>query len=481
MAKARLSRRFTTCRAATSTISRQATTAVPRGRAMTWRPVWARRSPIFSFRPWQATSPPSHRRLPSRPLAATPTRFPRFDQRQRPCRHRQLQLALAFRGGRHTHARIDDGSYVRLGRERRSSMTVTGTEAKLNAALNGLVYTPTGSFPFVANLQDDLQFAFNDANNNQTGMARVSITVTAPPTVAVSWDGRSPRRFQRVNSDLGVGLRRCGQLGYGHTDGGQRQAHTRDDHRTDLQLGFQRLVLDDGDRHGAEPADRSFRPCLRGRSEFHRFRPAADHGCQLAGQFERLGDGANCRLFGSRDPGSSTWYVSVGENSSSQISIFDPAAFGTSDSLTLSVTNGLLSFLSTSGLTFTSGSNYSPSMTVNGTLANMNVALAKLYYVPTDQVSSSSDTLQLSLVDASNHTSSTVALPIAVSIAPQQASGSGTTRSSEPQRMRSTSRSSFPIFESRTRMPSAIPIRSRFQRPTAQSGSHLRCCPPRAT
>ncbi len=44
--------------------------------------------------------------------------FPRFDQRRRSCRDRQLQLALAFRGGRHTHARIDDGSHVRLGRGR---------------------------------------------------------------------------------------------------------------------------------------------------------------------------------------------------------------------------------------------------------------------------------------------------------------------------------------------------------------------------
>ena len=65
------------------------------------------------------------------------------------------------------------------------------------------------------------------------------------------------------------------------------------------------------------------------------------------------------------------------------ITVSDSTASGTSESITLSVTNGTLKFVSITGLKVTSGSNNSASMTVNGTLANLNADLQTLKYTPT--------------------------------------------------------------------------------------------------
>jgi RHS repeat-associated protein len=62
--------------------------------------------------------------------------------------------------------------------------TVTGTLANLNAALNGLVYTPTAGYTG----SDSLSLSVKDSGDGLTGSASVAITVTAPasqPTVTV--------------------------------------------------------------------------------------------------------------------------------------------------------------------------------------------------------------------------------------------------------------------------------------------------------
>ena len=65
------------------------------------------------------------------------------------------------------------------------------------------------------------------------------------------------------------------------------------------------------------------------------------------------------------------------------ISVSDTAAGGSSDSLTLGVTNGTLTLSTTTGLTFTAGTNGSSSFTVSGTMTNLNAALSGLTYQPT--------------------------------------------------------------------------------------------------
>ena len=113
--------------------------------------------------------------------------------------------------------------------------------------------------------------------------------------------------------------------------------------------------------------------------------------------------------------------LSVNENSTllfstaqgDTISLADSLAGSNADTLTLSVSDGTLALDSTSGLTFTAGSNGSSSMTVSGTLANLNAALNGLLYTPNSGYSGS-DSLHLSLTDPGDSLtgSSTVAVTV---------------------------------------------------------------------
>ena len=65
------------------------------------------------------------------------------------------------------------------------------------------------------------------------------------------------------------------------------------------------------------------------------------------------------------------------------ISVTDPNAGSSVEQLTLTETHGILTLASTKGLTFSAGSNKSSSMTVKGTLTNLNAALNGLTFTPT--------------------------------------------------------------------------------------------------
>ena len=84
--------------------------------------------------------------------------------------------------------------------------------------------------------------------------------------------------------------------------------------------------------------------------------------------------------------------------SSNAISVADSVAGSNSDSLTLSVAHGTITLSTTSGLTFTAGSNDSASFTVTGTVTNLNAALNNLTYAPTTNYLGS-DSLAISLLD----------------------------------------------------------------------------------
>jgi hypothetical protein len=64
------------------------------------------------------------------------------------------------------------------------------------------------------------------------------------------------------------------------------------------------------------------------------------------------------------------------------VSIADVSAGSAVEPLTLTSTDGTLTLGSTTGITFTSGANNSASMTINGTLANLNAALSGLTFTP---------------------------------------------------------------------------------------------------
>ena len=80
-------------------------------------------------------------------------------------------------------------------------------------------------------------------------------------------------------------------------------------------------------------------------------------------------------------------------------------------SFSLSVDDGTLALASTAGLTFNSGANDSSSMTVTGTLQNINLALNGLVYTP-DAGYSGSDTLMCSINEPISEYSPTVPITI---------------------------------------------------------------------
>jgi hypothetical protein len=101
------------------------------------------------------------------------------------------------------------------------------------------------------------------------------------------------------------------------------------------------------------------------------------------------------------------------------ISVSDASAGTGSDSLTISVTHGTLTLASTSGLTITGGANGSASVTVSGTVANLDAALNGLTYKPTTGFSGS-DSLSISVNDPGDglSASGSVGLTVNATIAP---------------------------------------------------------------
>ena len=96
-------------------------------------------------------------------------------------------------------------------------------------------------------------------------------------------------------------------------------------------------------------------------------------------------------------------------------------ANNTSDSLKLTVSNGTLSLGSTNGLTITSGSNNSASMTVSGTLASLNADLSGLVYTPNSNYTGTA-TITLSDTDTTDGAIGTALVTIMVSANPPAAS-----------------------------------------------------------
>jgi Putative Ig domain len=99
------------------------------------------------------------------------------------------------------------------------------------------------------------------------------------------------------------------------------------------------------------------------------------------------------------------------------ISFGDSFAGSNSETLSLSVSSGGLTFGSTAGLSFTGGANGGSSMTVTGTLANLNADISGLTYTPTSGFSGS-DSLQVSLTDSSDSLTGSASVGLTIRQAP---------------------------------------------------------------
>jgi hypothetical protein len=297
-----------------------------------------------------------------------------------------------------------------------SSMTVTGTLGDLNASLNGLQYSPSAGFSGA----DSLHLALDNSVSNLTASAVVSLTVNAPPAISAPAKatlnentsftfggaiGLTDASASGTSDSLSLSVS-DGTLTLGSTTGiafgsGANASSSMTITGTFVNLNAAVAGLVYAPNPGYSGSD-SMQISLK------------DSGDGLSGS------GSVAITVNALAPPSvaAPSNASLKENSTygfsgAAISVTDATASGTSDSLTLSVTNGKLSLGSTTGLTFSSGSNNSSSMTVTGTLANLNAALNGLVYTPTPGFSGR-DSLAISINDSIDKLTGSAAVAIAV-------------------------------------------------------------------
>jgi hypothetical protein len=96
------------------------------------------------------------------------------------------------------------------------------------------------------------------------------------------------------------------------------------------------------------------------------------------------------------------------------IDVADVEAGSNVEQLTLTATHGTLKLASTSGLKVVSGSNKSASMTVSGTLANLNAALNGLTFTPTSRYVGAAS-ITISIKDAGDGLTGSATIAVTVS------------------------------------------------------------------
>ncbi len=288
-----------------------------------------------------------------------------------------------------------------------ASFTVTGLIGNLNAALNGLTYTPTINYTG----SDTLNVALSDPTDTLSTSTTVALTVnaitapviTAPSTVTVSQNGSLV--FSSGNGNL-----------ISFTDNG---AGVNSDTMT--------LAVNHGTLTLSTTNGLIFTSGSNGSAGFTVKGTVSNLNAALAGMTYQPTNGyagSDTLSLTVNDPTDSKsastgvainvsplapsitapTSASMTENGSlvfstgngNSISLTD--ANPGSDSLTLTVSHGTLTLSTTSGLTFTAGSNGSASFTVSGTISNLNAGLNGLTYQPTAMYAGG-DTLAISLVD----------------------------------------------------------------------------------
>ncbi len=304
-----------------------------------------------------------------------------------------------------------------------ATFTVSGTVSSLNNALNGLKYQPIPAYIG----SDSLAISIADPGDNDSASTSVSLTVnvqppvlTAPSTGSLSENGSlvfssgngNPISFTDVNA--GTAKTESLTLSVSHGI---------------LTLGSTTgLTYTTGKNSSATIAVTGTLTNLNAALAGLTYKPTAGYwgsdslSITVADGVNKQSASASVALtITALSPPTITAPSSVttGEDlaivfsstNGNAISVAD--ANSTSGTLSLSVTNGILTLGSTPGLTFKAGRNGSSSFTIAATLANLNKALTGLTYTPSTGYSGF-DTLAISLLDTTDGQSATGNVGIAV-------------------------------------------------------------------
>ncbi len=302
-----------------------------------------------------------------------------------------------------------------------ASFTVTGTLSSLNAALNGLLYQPTAGYSG----SDTLGISLSDPGDSLSTSGSVGVTVTAAaaPTITAPASGSL-----NENSSLTFSSSNGNAVSVTDSSAGSTDSLTLSvTHGTLTLASTSGLTITAGANGSATVTVTGTIANLDAALNGLVYKPATNYSGpdSLSVSISDPGDGlsatdsvtltVNAALAPTiKAPAS----ASVAENSSvtfsNSITITDASAGSSTEKLTLTATHGTLRLGSTSGITIVSGANRSASMTISGTLANLNKALNGLTYTPTRNFTGSA-AISLSYTDAGDGLTGTAGIALTVS------------------------------------------------------------------
>jgi subtilase family serine protease len=342
------------------------------------------------------------------------------------------------------------GLTFKSGKNGTASFSFAATLANLNKALNGLTYTPTTGYSG----PDTLSISISDSGDGQSGSNSVALTVnpatapaiTAPGSASLSENGSQVFSTTNGNAisftDANAGTIKTESLTLSVSHGTLK---------LDTTYG---LTVTAGANNSASMTVRGTVTNLNAALNGLTYKPTTGYSgpdslaISVADPPDSLSASSSVVLTVITTPPAFTApaTASVAENgslvfskaNSDMISVADVNAGSAVEQLTLTATNGKLKLGSTSGITFSSGANSSSSMTLTGTLTNLNNAIKTLTFTPTTGYTGSA-TIALGYTDVGNGL--TASANIAVTVGTSAAVATGPSGSVSPSSLTTTSSS----------------------------------------
>ncbi len=301
-----------------------------------------------------------------------------------------------------------------------ASFTVTGTITNLNAALNNLTYTPTTNYTG----SDSLAISLTDPGDNESAAKNVAITVNAnsPPTVSTPGSATVPQNGTLVFSSGNSNPITVADAGPGS---GSDSLQLTVSHGTVTLSTTAGLTITAGANGSSIITVTGSIANLNAALAGLTYKPASNYtgadslAVAINDSVDNLSGSGSVAITvsGSAPPsitaptsaksaigGTTTFSPAKGTG----ITINDGSAGGSTEALTVKATTGILKLASTTGITFISGSNSSASMTIQGTLANLNLALNGLMYT----LQAKAATITLAYTDLATNQSATANISV---------------------------------------------------------------------
>ncbi len=321
-----------------------------------------------------------------------------------------------------------------------ASFTVTGAVTSLNAALNNLTYTPTTSYTG----SDSLAISLLDPGDSESASKSVAITVNAnsPPTVSAPGSATVPENGSLVFSSGNSNPISVADAGPGS---GSDSLQLTVSHGTVTLSTISGLTITAGANGSSTVTVTGSITNLNAALAGLTYKPTSNYtgadslAVAINDSADHLSGSASVSInvSGSAPPsisaptsvrstvgGTTTFSAAKGD----AISIADGSAGSSTEELTIKATSGILQLASTTGITFISGANGSASMTIEGTLANLNLALNGMTYT----LQAKAATITLAYTDLATNQSVTANITVSSSTILQAGAPAGPASSSVP-------------------------------------------------